>query len=372
MLDKTGHILRVFPLLILAAAPVAADVVELVGKPPFNDVRVCGLRDAVLSFEGVSRETLRKPLAVVARIELAEQPAFTAAERAAAAGRVDEALGRYRSAMAAGGPPWLGNLIRYRIVQLSPAGAPLEDCVPAFLELVEADPGSTSCGALLTPAAPGSPQNRAARAALERALEDHDRDALTTILRSLLTELLICDDATELPDLPGARTGRPAVPGDATVTADGDAIIDLSPRSKSGPRPASVSIPSGSIVYRAVAAALDASNADRAENLLRRVETYTRAEERRAWELLKARVRLLRGDQQAAADVLARLSQVAPADAIAIEALYHLARALDAGAQRDRARTILHVLVTRMDTPPSLRTRAQELLTQMEPQETAP
>ncbi|MBL8878106.1 MAG: hypothetical protein JNG88_03210 [Phycisphaerales bacterium] len=321
-----------------------ADAVVLRGKPAFRNVTIVGLRDGGLTFRGQSGEILRIPLVEITEISLESLPEFSKGERFAATEDWPAAASAY-AAETLPAEDWKRTLLIVRASRAYEHAQRFADAVRAYISLLQ----HTGTQGFISPprcaGPPGSAENAEARQALAEALKADTAGA--SALRQLQTELSIIDDLGA-----PAATSQPAAE-----------VVNSTRRSQSGratPAPA-VRLSGDSIVFDAVAAALDAGDGRNALRMLDRVRPLVPPTQDHRIRLLEARIRVSSSDPAGAAADLVALSENAP-PAIASEALYYVAVAHRRMNRNDVAESTLRRLLDGVSTDAKLRTKAEKLL----------
>lgn len=304
-----------------------ADTVKLVGKPEFRNVTIKDFKHGKLIFRGVSRQLLRKPLAQIAWIAIDKAPALSAAERHAAAGQWSQAVQRYDQALRASEERWTLGLIRIRLLVACDRAGQFARAVRLYVELVTGEGTSMASCAPRHVAPTGSPVNLTARRHIERALDSSRSVAETTLLRTLLLEVMIADDTA---DFDNVFPPRPAV---GTLAS------------------AALRLPESSFVASAASAALAANRPERAVRILERGLAHVEEARRPAWRLLLGRGRLAAGDPVGAAAEFMLVEAARPDPALAAEAVYYSAVAHERMDRVDVAIELYQELIGRENTP---------------------
>ena len=347
---------RITLLLITAPALLASgDTVKLFETPAFENVHVVGVQRGRLVFRGVSREYLRKPLDQVEWIETDSCPPLGVAERATAAGDWDGAIAAYEQARAEARETWLRELIELRLLSAYDGGGRFDDAVALYAEVLTGEPDLVARRPPRHPDAPGSAANRRARAHLRAALAADPPGPVRESLRTLLLEVLIYEDAGDLPAGLGAR-GPPAT----TKPARRSPLLGLpvAPRRKVEPPRLSAD----SFLLAAAETALDAGEPERAFRLVERGMPFVPPAEADPWRLLLSRARIALGEPIAATDDLLRLSESATEPAVATAALYYLGVAHERMERPDVAQRLYRELLGRPDVPDAVRADAAAAL----------
>jgi len=331
--------------------------VKLRGKPAFEHVIVLDYRADELVFRGVSREVLRKSLAEIEWFTLDDQPALSAAERAAAAGRWATALAGYESALVQVPDAWLRTLVQLRLLDAAKHAGRFELAVRLYVELLQTKPLVVRGRAPTRPGPWGSAVNALARREIEGALERDVLPAARAALRSLLLELLIYEDVRELP---AALTGMPP---EARAAATSRPVRSILPdeAEEQTQEPAAL-IVAPSLLREVSQEALEHGDGRRAEAWLERGRPFVSADLADAWDLQLGQARLERGRYAAAADGLMALSEATADRALAATALYYVGVAHQRMGRVDVARRLYRELLTREETPTEIAQRAREVL----------
>lgn len=356
-------------LLLLAAASrlAAADTVQLIGKPPFCNVSIMDFRGERLVFRGVSGQVLRKPLAQVEWFTIDGQSDLNAAEQAVAAGDWSAALPHYEQALAQADPPWLRALIRLRLLAATGRTDRYDHAIAAYIGLLADGPPPTPPP---IPAEPGSDANRRARATIEAALRARQPAPVTAALRTLLLELLLCDEADALPPDLLPPTRHP--PQSAGTQPTRPRTLGILPPAATEPGPAPPAEPpprlgSESVVLRAAQAAFDAGDAPRAVRLIERALPYVPRGADGLWQLLRGRGLVAQGQAAEAVSGLLGLAEHDPDPLVRARAVYYAGTALERLGRADAARDVYAELLRRPDVPDDVRGLARAALARLEP-----
>ncbi len=162
---------------MLLAAALRADTI-VVADREYPDVRVRELRDGTLWYEQNGRGG-SMPADRIRRLAISDEPAFTAAESARAAGRWDAAIDSYQTALRSSNKPWLRLWSAARLVESANQSGRFDAGVAAWLMLVGDDPAEARRLMPTVPAgksgflAPAAEQLEKALAAEQRARHAH-------------------------------------------------------------------------------------------------------------------------------------------------------------------------------------------------------
>lgn len=362
------HLTESILLLLAAASRLApADTVQLIGKPPFRNVSIMDFRGERLVFRGVSGQVLRKPLGQVEWFAIDGQPDLNAAEQAVAGGDWSAALPRYEQALVQAEQPWLRALIRLRLLAATGRTDRYDHAIAVYIGLLTDGPPSAPPP---MPAEPGSDANRRARDKIEAALRVRQPAPVTTALRTLLLELLLCDEADPLP--PGLLPPTHHAPQPAGTQPTRPRTLGILPPAATEPGAAPPAEPppqlgSDSVVLRAAQAAFDASDAPRAARLIERALPYVSRGADGPWQLLRGRCLAAQGQPAEAVSGLLSLAEHDPDPLVRARALYYAGMALERLERADAAREVYAELLRRPDVPDDVRGLAQAALAQLEP-----
>jgi tetratricopeptide (TPR) repeat protein len=355
---------------ISAAGLTRADVVELAGQTPFHAVRVIDCRGERLVFRGVSEQVLRVPLARVQLLEITGQTSFNAAEAAARRGDWPAAARDYQHALADAPPPWLAELVRWRMQRTCQASGAFDQAVSLYLDALVSSPALAARFAPRQAGPAGSEVNARARDALAAALETDLPPGSRTAARTLLLELSILDDVQPLPPsvsppAPSSRAASQPAPrplgllpasGDS-AEAGSDAPMDRPP-----------ALMSDSLLLRAAGEACDADRADAGLRWVERALPFVDARERANWRLILGRCRIATNRLAEALADLRPLAENDPRSMIAAEALYYVAVAYERLGERAAATRAYGEVVQRTVAPPDLVAQSQAALARLSPQ----
>lgn len=241
-LPGTAPVQRARGLLLFAltgmcgAALASADVLWFSDAGVFRRVQVLGIDDAgAIEFRGLSRQVIRHPVATLTRVELADVPALSRAEKAAAAGRLDEASIDYARALTESSADWQRRLIGLRSVAALDQHGHFAEALRQYVRLLRQDPRSSA-------AAVPAHWQRATPENVSQALQ-HLSEARPSVaypparvrLDRLHVELLIATAAPRIPaDLAGRASGD--LPPGWEVEGGAAADPDLPPLVRRPPR----------------------------------------------------------------------------------------------------------------------------------------
>ena len=364
--------------ILLATQPARADTVILHGKQPFRNVEVCGFEDGKLEFRGVSRETLRKPLEQVARIQLTAKPMLSNAEhlltRDAAA-----ACTAYELVLADCDQAWLSDFVRGRLVGTYDKTGRFSDAVEAYVGVVRRHPRLAEPLAPANVAPRGSNANLLSIKSLRSFWHDSAAADRPEAVRRLYLELLIIEDVSPVPaDLCPAETDAEPVTGDVppAQTEDLPPLLfgDSGPHDQDRPRDRSATQPSrkapvlagDSIALKTARKLLAQGKYAAAGRIIERLRPYLDPEAGRAATILLARCRIEAGEPAAAADDLLKLAESADSRSLAAEALYYVAFAHERLDRVDVALDIYSQLLDREDLRAEVRENVRRRLENLE------
>jgi len=352
--------------LLGGAGQLSADTVKLRDRPAFRNVTIADFRENLLVFRGVSGEVLRKPLAEVEWLAITECTHLTAAERVAATGNWNAALGAYDRALAGPSRPWLRNLVLVRLLAACEPAGRFDRAIELYLELLHGQPKLAAGRRPARPGPVGSDTNGKARRVLESQLaQDHLSPAVAAAARSLLLEVLIYEEVSPLP----AQFAVPAVTEPASRPAIRIGIGILPPGPAAGApdsRPSPVAVLGGdSLLIGAAERCLAAGEPERAARLIGRGLPYVPRSERWPWRLLLGRCRIAAAEYAEAAAGLLEVAETAPDRLVATTALYYAGVAHQRLGRKDVARRLYRELLNRDDTPASVKDRARVALAEV-------
>jgi len=335
------------------AVPSVADTVVLRNKPPFRHVKITDYRNDQLVFRGVSQQFLRKPLAEVERFAIEGHPALNAAEEAAADKRWHAAATAYERALAQVREPWVRKLIHVRQLVACDRAGEFGRAIRTLVDVARRDPSAVTRYTPDQPGPPGSVANREARAALEKALAGELAPPTDQALRTLLLEVLLCDDVEPLPsgfEPPAASQPSP------TTAPSRRPTLGILPEPADEAQPLRVKTPAvrlsaDSLVLRAARAAIAAAEYQRAARLLQRGLPYVTKEDRPAWLLLQYRCQIDLGQPAQAASQLLRIAETDAVPPRATLALYYAGVAHERLDRPDVAETLYREILQRSDAP---------------------
>jgi TolA-binding protein len=122
------------------AAIVSADTV-FVGSLAYKDVKVQGVKGDDLIFLTSGNEA-HKPVKDVTRLQLADEPALSAAEDAYAAKDWDKAVDGYERTLKSSNKDWLKDWSALRLLESANQGKRFDAAVTAFLAMLQRDPAT--------------------------------------------------------------------------------------------------------------------------------------------------------------------------------------------------------------------------------------
>ena len=347
---------------LLVAGAVRADTVVLRGEPAFDGVRVIHCAAGRLAFVGLSRRLVRVPLAQVERIELVDQPAFTAAEqvRGRWPARAAAALGEL--ARDATLPDWLRVLaLARRIDPLSRCGR-FDEAIRELVALGQLDPDTAAVVRLRRPPGPGSPALDRSIRTLRTALGLRLDRGLRQRLRRLWLELLLIDGR---PVPAGLAAGRRRVPPPASGPQADDApplLFADAAEAIRMQRSTGVRLGRDSLVLVAVVEQARAGARAAARRILSASEPYAAAGAEEAWRLAGLYVRACCEDAAGAAVALERFAARTADPLLAERALLLAGEAWQRAGRDDLARAAYRRVLDRRDGDAELRARAARAL----------
>ena len=362
----------------LAAIAARADTVALRGKLPFKNVEVRDFVDGKLEFRGVSRETLRKPLVEIARIEIATQPMLTNAELLR--GRNPAAASTaYELARADCTDAWIKDLACARLVGTYNDAGRFAPAVRAYLDVTRRHPQLANSLLPRNAAAPGSDDNRLAIKELRSFWNEAAPAGRPEGVRRLFLELLIIEDAQPVPpDLqPPAAADRPKPAESQPKPEDENGLPPLlfgdeppeppalHPHNDDAAAPPPT-LSGNSIALAAARQLLAADQFAAAGAILERLQPYLDTETELTARILLARCRIETGRPAVAADDMLRLAESTTDRTLAATAFYHVALAHERLDRADVALDIYSKLLDREDLSVELREQVRQRLSGLE------
>jgi tetratricopeptide (TPR) repeat protein len=329
-----------------------ADTVKLRDKAAFRNVSVVGFEDGRLEFRGVSRQILRKPIESVEWFTIDAVPAVEAAERPVEG--APTSVEAYQLAIEQAKTDWLRKLLRIRMVAAMDRTGQFDDAVAQYLKLLADRVDTSQLARPRRPLPAGDPANQRALNLVESALEYGRYRAFATELRTLQLEVLLCDEA---PDLPEPFKSGPVSTATSEPTAGAPAPMfgDVPIKMKQAP-----TLRADSPVFNAVASHLDAGRFDRAAAMLQRARPFAASEAVDLWRIQNARCEIAQGQPAKAAATLVKIAESKHgSSALAAEALYYVGFAHEGMARADVARSVYGELLARDDLPKQVRELAQ-------------
>jgi TolA-binding protein len=210
------------------AGSAAADTVRMTNGLTYSNVNVRDVADGALSFT-IRRREISRPIAEVARIELAGDGEVAAAEKLLAAeGKAEQAAEAYR-AIRRGAEGWRKRLATYRLIQIEPKLGRVDKAYELWLGALDADNPSKAMLALrpMQLGPKGGKANARAIKRLEAELKRARSDAYLKALREGLLDLYErqgrLEDARKMAALLGGEGPRTRPEG------DGDGETPVSP-----------------------------------------------------------------------------------------------------------------------------------------------
>ncbi len=347
---------RIF--LLTAVATACADTVVLSGKPPFRHVRVTKLdSEGRLVFIGVSRQTLRKPLEQVAWLSIDSFASLSAAEDAARAGNLDDAVRRYRDAIDRAPERWRRDLAKSRLLRVLSDAGRVGPAVALHLELRKA----IEPYALRTLPEPGSASSREAIETVSELLRRTESSRVRTNLESVLVQLLIHEGADTIPAsltlpeevLPGRV--HLSVPEESS-TAPTYGLIPKAVQITDLPR-----IPADSVLLRSAENAFgDRSDPARALRILEDAKPFVEPDAWPHWRIMMGRAHIAGNTPAAAAADLLELAENHRDPAISRTSLYYVGLAHEGIERPGVARDMYVELLKDESTPDDVRGLARE------------
>jgi tetratricopeptide (TPR) repeat protein len=172
----------------LLASPATADSL-VVNNVTYPDVRVASVKDGEIIFSiGNSSNEIRKPLAQVTRINLADEPAFSAAEDAYAAKDYDKATEAYDKTFRTTQKTWLKDWVSLRLVDSANKAGRFDSAIKAYIALADKSPDAARAFSLTMPK-PDSAYLTDAIKQVNSAVVATKKDATKQTLLSLLAQL---------------------------------------------------------------------------------------------------------------------------------------------------------------------------------------
>lgn len=347
--------------LLFAPAGATADEVRLKGKPTFRAVRVLGVREQQITFEGISGQLLRKPLTEIACVQLSGHPLFNAAERAAAAGDLAAAADAYQRARTEGDEMWFGTLLAWRELAVVDRPATFDAACRTYAALLagSSEPPPTPNH----PGVPGAPQNAAAIAALEVALAEATATGTIAAIRTPLLQLYILEDVTDKLAAIDRRPPPPATQPPPATSRLGLGLIPTEDTTAPSPVPEPNTpvpwpqLPPDTFLLPALDTLLDAGDAAHAARIVDAAWEHVADDDLPAWRLRRARLWLLQGLADTATDELHDLVTSGP-PALRPAGLYYEGLALDAAGNRPAAIRSLERILALPDGPADWQARA--------------
>ncbi len=258
---------------LLGPARARADEVKLVRRPVFRNVQVTDYRDGRLHFRGVSRQTLRKPIAEVEWIRIDGWPELNLAERPPDPDM--PTAPQYELLIRQTAEPWQIDLLRIRHAQALDRERPLNEALPAYLKLLADRVPGAAAARPRHPDPAGSAGHAAARARLRTARSLGQYRTFQQDLLLLELELLLWDQVSPLPRpfSQWARTPAEQTPPAPEPEAESDAppamFADVPLVVEGAPR-----LPPDSFVYQAIDEALDLDDRPAARAWIERVTPF--------------------------------------------------------------------------------------------------
>ncbi|MGE3182962.1 MAG: tol-pal system YbgF family protein [Phycisphaerae bacterium] len=313
--------------IIFFVVDLEADEVKLLGKPTFRDVEVVDFKDGSLVFEGVSRQTLRKPISQIEWFTIDRYPALTNAEQLAAANEWPSAVRSYELAMDRLAEPWLRDWIQLRILRALDGTGAYDDAVSRYIELLSQREDRDVLPPPRNAGPPNSPVNANARLILATALEEPLKNRVRGQLESLLLELVLIDTETQIPR-------QLKVPEDLLPDRDREgASADANPKKKKRRRygllpeyatAAPVTkLPAETILLESIQREVDAGDVEGASVAMSDIRPFLHEHDVPRADVLLARMHLARREFAAALEVLARLTGSTEPHDFRCDALYY-------------------------------------------------
>lgn len=315
---------------VFCAATLPADEVKLRKKPVFRGVAILDFRDGDLIFRGVSRQTLRKPIAQVEWFTIDRYPALTNAEQLAAANEWPSAVRSYQLAMDNLVEPWLRDWIQLRILRALDGTGAYDQAVSRYIELLSARDESVSLPPPRNPGPPGSRVNANARLILTTALDEPLKNRVRGQLESLLLELVMLDPEMDIPR-------QLKVPDDLLPDRDREASADGTKSKKKKkkkrrrygllPEYATAApvtkLPAGTPLLPRIQRDLDAGETDRAAEELQEVRPFLHTDDEPRADFLQARIHIAERDYASAFELLSQLAELPRTSEFRCDALYY-------------------------------------------------
>ncbi len=183
---------RIFPILLLCLAVLAERAsgdLLVVNNVTYSDVRISAVRDGEIIFTiGNSSNEVRKPLAQVTKLNLADEPAFSAAEEAYAAKDYNKATDGYDKTFRTTRKTWLKDWTSLRMLDSANKAGRFDIAIRAYIALAEKSPDAVRAFALTMPK-PDSAYLPEAIKLVNAAVAAAKQDATKQVLLGLLAQL---------------------------------------------------------------------------------------------------------------------------------------------------------------------------------------
>lgn len=251
-MNRTMTVVIAGALLAAATAPAGADDVLVRGLPPYDAVRVTGVRDCEVVFRTASGSEIVKPMKDVEGLLIVGQSDFNQAEELLRQRKPADAVAAFDAAARKAQGPWMDKLVQMRRLAAIDRAGLMDRATEEWLLIVEANHASEKSLSLRPQGAGprGSADNAKAIALLEKTLQRLPDGAgkYAAAVRELLMKLYAAEGRQEQatamaqalaasgvavprgPDQPGSGPAAPPPP----QTAQLDAAAFLIEQGKAG------------------------------------------------------------------------------------------------------------------------------------------
>lgn len=351
-----------------AARVATADEVRLIGKQTFERVHITGFKNGLLSFTGLSGETLRKPIAQIEVAICDRFPELALGEQAAEAGAWPDAVASLTRAAEHAREPWQADLARFRLVRALDHADEFDRAVKLFIELLIEQPQAAAGLSPRRPGPPGSGQNEIALRTLRAASQVKD-PTVAQAARRLILELSIYQDADVINGSAAEPPHGAASPSATTPIEDKGSAVDTAneapllfgdaPKRRVPTRAAAARLEKDSWLLNHAGLLLKRGDARTAAGILARAIPSLPREHAAAWHLMLGHARMELGQFAAAAvefENAARSTQAGER----MEALYHRGLSCEKSGQSKTAEDCFRMLLDDNHLTLTMREKASE------------
>lgn len=349
-------------------SPVRADTVALVGKPPFESVRITDCRRGKITFRGLSGEYLRKSLRQVDWLACDQLESLTDAENSARQGNYEAAIAAYLRAIDETGGGWMRELCRARLVRAYDRSGQFDRAVACFIDMLRDEPLTPI---ELAPRSPGPSGEAGNRDSIDALIAARKRDGAireSAAAGELVISLCLLEDLPLPAEFAaGGRYGRVTAGGGniAGATSEDEdeenaPLLFGAPIVRTARGSTRVQLSGDSFLLERAEQLVARGEASRALRMLELGVTFVPESEVGPWRLGIGVARAAGGDPARAAEELIGLAESSAPQAIRDEALYHAGIAHERLGRADVASRLYRELSNRSGLSQALQIRVRE------------